>query len=184
MKYKETLFFVGKCLTINQDSKNKLIIEQTLKSDAIDWDAVVKLSTAHYVFPALYCNLKKAKFLKYVSKDLVAYMEHITDLNRERNIQIIDQAKEINDLMIANNIYPIFLKGTSFLIEGLYNDIAERMVGDIDFLVDEKQFLKTINLFKKLCSNNLEHNKRQEIKNEIKNSYYRSIHFFFSPICT
>ena len=28
--------------------------------------------------------------------------------------------------------------------------------------------MKTINLFKKLCSNNLEHNKRQEITNEIK----------------
>ena len=28
--------------------------------------------------------------------------------------------------------------------------------------------IKTINLFKKLCSNNLEHHKRQEIKNEIK----------------
>lgn len=28
--------------------------------------------------------------------------------------------------------------------------------------------MKTINLFKKLCSNNLEHNKRQEIKDEIK----------------
>ena len=28
--------------------------------------------------------------------------------------------------------------------------------------------MKTINLFKKLCSNNLEQNKRQEITNEIK----------------
>lgn len=28
--------------------------------------------------------------------------------------------------------------------------------------------IKTINLFKKLCFNNLEHNKRQEIKNEIE----------------
>ena len=28
--------------------------------------------------------------------------------------------------------------------------------------------MKTINLFKKLCFNNLEHHKRQEIKNEIK----------------
>ena len=28
--------------------------------------------------------------------------------------------------------------------------------------------MKTINLFKKLCSNNLEQNKREKIKNEIK----------------
>ena len=30
-----------------------------LKINDIDWDAVVKVSTAHYVFPALYCNLKE-----------------------------------------------------------------------------------------------------------------------------
>ena len=58
MNYKEILFFVAKCLTINHEEHNEIIIKNLLKSNAVDWDAVVKLSTAHYVFPALYCNLK------------------------------------------------------------------------------------------------------------------------------
>lgn len=146
MTYKETLFFIGKSLTINHEEHNKIIVENELKSDNIDWDAVVKVSTAHFVFPALYCNLKKANFLHYLPEELVNYMQHITDLNRERNQQIIDQAKEINELLLANNITPIFLKGTGNLLEDLYDDIAERMVGDIDLLVSDKSFEKTISI--------------------------------------
>jgi hypothetical protein len=137
LNYKETLFFIAKCLTISLEEKNRDEIEFILKTTEVDWDAVVKVSTSHYVFPAIYCNFKRADFLKYVPEDLVGYMAHITELNRERNLQIIKQAKEINKLLLANNVTPIFLKGTGNLLGGLYDDIAERMVGDIDFIVNK-----------------------------------------------
>ena len=146
MNYKETLFFVSKCLTITHEEHNRAIVKQEIESGNVDWDNVVKLSTEHYVFPALYCNLKRADFLHYLPIELVEYMKHITNLNRERNLQIIEQAKEINELLLANKITPIFLKGTGNLLEGLYEDIAERMVGDIDFLVSKNEYIKTIEL--------------------------------------
>ena len=148
MTYKDTLFFVGQCLTINHEEKNKVAIEAQLATGTVDWEAVVKLSTAHYVFPALYLNLQRADFLHYLPEDLVGYMEHITDLNRERNIQIMAQAKEINELLVAEGITPIFLKGTGNLLEGLYEDIAERMVGDIDFIVSKEEYQITIKILK------------------------------------
>ena len=67
MNYKDTLLFTAKCLTITLEEKNRKEIEKQLKTNEIDWDAVVKLSTGHYVFPALYCNLKRVNFLKYLS---------------------------------------------------------------------------------------------------------------------
>ncbi len=149
MTYKETLFFIGKSLTINHEQHNKKIVEDLLKQNVIHWDNVVKVSTEHYVFPALYCNYKKADFLQYLPTDLVAYMEHITDLNRDRNQQIIEQAKEINELLRSHDITPIFLKGTGNLLEGLYDDVAERMVGDIDFLVEKKNFLYSADFLQK-----------------------------------
>lgn len=79
-----------------------------MKKNTIDWDAVVKVSTSHFVFPALYCNLKRANFLHYLPEDLVQYMQHITDLNRERNKKIMVEAREINGLLLANDITPIF----------------------------------------------------------------------------
>ena len=82
MNYKEIFFFVAKCLTINHEAHNKSIVEQALHSNTVEWDEVVKLSTAHYVFPTLYCNLKRASLLTYLPKDLVIHMEKITSLNR------------------------------------------------------------------------------------------------------
>ena len=148
MNYKETLFFIAKCLTISLEEKNRQEIEKLLKSTSIDWDAVVKVSTAHYVFPALYCNLKRADFLQYLPQELVSYMEHITDINRERNKQIIAQAKELNNVLLANNIKSIFLKGTGNLLAGIYEDIGERMVGDIDFLFSIKDYSKAITVLR------------------------------------
>lgn len=148
MNYKETLFFIAKCLTISLEEKNRQEIEKQLKSTTIDWDAVVKVSTSHYVFPTLYCNLKKVNFLKYLPTDLVDYMKHITNLNRERNTQILQQAQELNSLLLANNIKPIFLKGTGNLLAGIYDDIAERMLGDIDFIFSKIDFPKAITLLK------------------------------------
>jgi hypothetical protein len=148
LNYKETLFFIAKCL---RDE-----IEFMLKTTDVDWDAVVKVSTSQYVFPAIYCNFKRADFLKYLPADLVGYMKHITDLNRDRNTQIIQQAKDLNSLLLENGIRPVFLKGTGNLLEGLYEDIGERMVGDIDFLFSEKDFFKAIDILKKDNYNKLE----------------------------
>ena len=125
MNYKETLYFVAKCLTISSENKNKEEIEKQLQLNSIDWDAVVKVSTAHYVFPALHCNLKRANFLHYLPIELVGYMKHLTDLNRARNLKIIAQAKELNNILIGHHITPIFLKGAANLLAGLYEDVGE-----------------------------------------------------------
>jgi len=155
MSYKETLYFVAKCLTISLEDNNRQEIEKQLKSTSIDWDAVVKVSTAHYVFPALYCNLKRVDFLQYIPQELVSYMEYITNINRERNEKIIAQAKELNTLLLANNITPLFLKGTGNLLVGVYEDIAERMVGDIDFIFSKEDYPKAINILREFGYSNV-----------------------------
>lgn len=159
MNYKEILFFIAKCLTISLEDNNRQEIEKQLKSKSIDWDAVVKVSTSHYVFPALYCNLKRVDFLKYLPQDLVSYMEHITDLNRERNKKIITQAKDLNSLLLANNIRPVFLKGTGNILAGIYEDIAERMVGDIDFIFSKEDYSKAITILREFGYSPIEEHK-------------------------
>jgi len=148
LNYKEILYFIAKCLTISLEEKNRQEIEKQLKSKSIDWDTVVKVSTSHYVFPALYCNLKRVDFLKYLPQELVSYMQHITNINRERNKQIITQAQELNSLLLANNIRPVFLKGTGNLLAGIYEDIAERMVGDIDLIFLKEDYPKAFTLLR------------------------------------
>ena len=47
-----------------------------------------------------------------------------------------------------HGITPIFLKGAANLITGLYSDIAERMVGDIDFIFSKQDYPKAIGLLR------------------------------------
>ena len=148
MSYKDVFYFVAMCLTISQEKKNKQIIEARLKKNDIDWEFVVEVSTGHYVFPAMYCALKREGFLKYIPQELLNFMEHIADTNRDRNEQIIFQAKELNTFLLSHNITPIFIKGTANLLAGLYNDITERMVGDIDFLFSSQDYPKAIEVLK------------------------------------
>ena len=149
MSYKETLFFIAKCLTISQEKKHLVEVIKELKFRTIDWKKVVHVSSNHYVLPTLYWKLKQHHLLTFIPSDLAEYMNTLSNLNRDRNQQIILQAEEINTLLLKNNITPIFLKGTAFILEDLYQDIAERMIGDIDFLVSKSDYQKTIFLLKK-----------------------------------
>jgi len=171
LNYKETLYFIAKCLTISLEEKNRQEIEKQLESTSIDWDAVVKVSTAHYVFPAIYCNLKRADFLHYLPHELVSYMEHITDINRERNKEIISQAKDLNNVLLAHNIRPIFLKGTGNLLAGIYDDIAERMVGDIDFIFSKEDYPKAITVLREYGYSEV--NKKEYYSPDKKKHYRR-----------
>ena len=148
MNYKETLFFIAKSLTISLEEKNRDEIEIILKTTDVDWEAVVKLSTSHYVFSAMYCNFERANFLKYLPADLVDYMKQITNINRNRNTQILKQVQELNSLLLVNNITPIFLKGTGNLLAEIYYDIGERMVGDIDFIFSKDDYPKAITILR------------------------------------
>lgn len=150
------------CLTISLEEKNKQAIEKQLKVLKLTdnqpfWEAVVQVSTSHYVFPALFCALKREGFLKYLPQELVNYMEHTTHLNQERNEQIITQAKKLNAFLLAHDITPIFIKGTGNLLAGLYSDIAERMLGDIDFLFSKEDYTKAIPLLKDKGYHKIEH---------------------------
>lgn len=146
MTFKESIFFIAKCLTISSNKKNRQDLQLKLEEGKIIWDEIVKISSSHLVLPAVYCKLKKHKFLKFLPKDLVNYMKQITTMNYKRNKQIIKQAIEINNLLLKNKIKPIFIKGTCNIIEGLYEDISERMISDIDFLCSKDDYPKAINL--------------------------------------
>ena len=142
MTNKERLFFIGECLTLNHDPEKIPKIKDVILTKGTDWEEVVWMASNHFVLPALYLNLKNAGLLANLPEDLVQHLEEITSLNRGRNQQIMQQACEITAILNRHNIFPIFIKGTAHLLGGLYQDIAERMVGDIDFLVGRDDVFK------------------------------------------
>jgi hypothetical protein len=67
-------------------------------------------------------------------------------LNVTRNEQIHKQLQEIICIFNKHEIYPTLLKGTGNLLDNLYSSTGERMMGDIDLLVSEGDYLRAAQL--------------------------------------
>ena len=100
------------------------------------------------MLPVIYLKFKAHNLLGYLPEVLVQHLEEIYGLNRERNLKIIEQLKAITSTLNSVGISPLFMKGTGNLIDGVYTDIGERIIGDIDLLVREDEYKKAVNLVK------------------------------------
>lgn len=114
------------------------LLETKLMDQKTDWDSVVVVASKHLMLPALYCRLKHKKMLKHLPEDLVVYLKELTELNRSRNIQLLKEAQEISQLFERHHLNHSFIKGIALLSGNYYEDVGERMVGDIDILVDSR----------------------------------------------
>jgi Uncharacterised nucleotidyltransferase len=148
MTYKQALFFIGHCLSLARYPDRKNNIAKQINFDDIDWDLVVKLSSNQMVVPALYLNLRRAQLLDLLPEGLGLYFEEITQANTRRNKVLLKQANHLAILLEKHQMKVLFLKGTAHLIVGLYQDIGERMIGDIDILVGKNQVEEVANILK------------------------------------
>jgi len=132
--------------------EEKLIIEilfgkqKLTKKDfsLINYEKIVKISSSHLILPALYINLERKKNLKYLPRDLSKYLTDIYKINKNRNKKLIEESKEIASILDENKIKYVFLKGTAHIHSKLYKNIGERMIGDIDLLVNEIDLKSTV----------------------------------------
>ena len=136
----QTLQDIADILSFESD---QTLLKARLESASMDWDHLVRVGSSHLVLPAIYCRLKAKKFLNTLPSELEAYLKEITDLNRERNHQLLAEAQQISQWFQEAKIDHVFLKGTAMLASGNYEDVAERMVGDIDILIGKSSLQKS-----------------------------------------
>ena len=115
----------------------------------INFENLIKLASGHLMLPALFFNIDKKKVSYLFPEDFIAYIKNIYAINKARNTVLLAEAKELSELLYKNNINHIFLKGTALLLSNVFDDIGERMISDIDFIIQYKDEEKAINLFKK-----------------------------------
>jgi hypothetical protein len=148
MDNNETLLFIGKCLTLRYYPEKVRIIRQIIQSGDIPWEKVVWNSSNQMVLPAMFVHLKEVELLNELPSGLANYLHYLYQLNYDRNSSIINQANKITTLLNKNDIEPIFLKGTGNLLIDLYQDPGERMIGDIDILVEEENMFAASDILK------------------------------------
>jgi len=140
------LYFIGQCLSLDEHpSFRETIIEQFSKQD-YDWDDFIWTCSNHLIIPTIYLKFRTYDLLSYLPEQIAQHIREIYEINRDRNEQILLQMKEITVALNSGGISPIFLKGTGNLIDGLYSDVGERIIGDIDILVPDIDYLKSVAL--------------------------------------
>lgn len=148
MTNKELFYFMGKCLTLGDNKEHVQAVIQTIQQKKVDWSRFVSMGSNHLILPSLYLRFKAHGILSFLPVELSEHLKMVYELNYQRNITILEQIDRINSLLVPVKIIPVYLKGAGNLLDHLYEDVGERMLGDIDFLVSEEEFIKVANLLK------------------------------------
>ena len=132
----------------NYLSNERILINDILFSDKtkdiskqiknINFDKLMRIASSELIIPLIYYKIFKKKIIKQFPKEFVKYIKYIYEANKERNIQIIKEIKEIDSKFKKEKIEFYFTKGSDFLLNNFYEDIGLRMLGDIDILVKKK----------------------------------------------
>jgi len=148
MNYRETIFLIGKCLTLQAHPDHIPEIRKLIRSGRISWERLVWASTSELVLPALYFNLLSNELTDELPEDLYKHLEHLYQLNLQKNQAILTQSQDLIQLLNKHGIHPIFLKGVGNLFDNLYLDIGERMISDIDILLPNESVIEAAEIFK------------------------------------
>ncbi len=146
MTNKELFYFAGKCLTLDEHPEFKHEIIRHIADDSIDWQDFIELCSNHLILPAIYLKFQTHEILSHLPEELYDFLVEIHHLNSVRNEKILLQLQKIMNILNEHKIFPTLLKGTGNILDGLYSDIGERILGDIDFLVPENDYLLSAEL--------------------------------------
>ncbi|MCU0345228.1 MAG: nucleotidyltransferase family protein [Ignavibacterium sp.] len=123
-----------------------MVFKNKVLGNENDLRKFIQLSSNHLILPAVYQRIQKKGLTADFPPELAEHLNDILLLNIERNKEILKQIEEINQLLSIAGIKPVYLKGSANLIDNLYSDISDRMIGDIDLLVKEEAYLQSANL--------------------------------------
>lgn len=133
-------YLIGNILSLENDSERRKSIIHSFESPTLSWPLFISTASNHLVLQTIYCRLQEQNLIEFIPSEILIHLKYIRDLNYNRNLEILEQVKSINRILGKEGISPLYLKGIGNLIDGLYSDVAERIMYDIDFMVQEDQF--------------------------------------------
>jgi hypothetical protein len=143
LSYKRTLQLIADLLSFEN---NVGALRLQLHPTETDWESLVKVASDHLVLTTVYCRLQQKQLLNFLPEDLVIYLNELTAINRNRNLTLLTEIQDVSNLFDAHNINHVFLKGCALLAGGYYKDSGERMIGDMDILVESEQIEKAFEI--------------------------------------
>ena len=117
--------------------------------DNVDLDKLIEQLSNHLIIPLFYVKIKTKKISSKFPKEFTKYLKYIYEINKERNKKLLREVRMLSRILDKNNINYLFLKGSANLVSNIYEDIGERMIGDIDFLIKKKDIKRTEGVLEK-----------------------------------
>jgi len=150
MKTAHLFHFICQILALDHVPGQEAQIRDTFNSGRVDPDRFIHLASNHFVLPAIWHKLMDALLTDLFPEEYRIHLDELLQLNVQRNNEILKQVNEISAALAKENIEPVYMKGTGNLLAGLYPSPAHRMIGDIDILVQDKDFMPTATIIQTL----------------------------------
>jgi hypothetical protein len=109
-----------------------------------DWGVLLQLADAYHVSPALCVSLKRKGVIESLDTEVHDCLEGIYELNCYHNKTLKKEALNVIRLINTKQVQPVLLKGMAGLMTGLYSDDGERIIGDIDLLVEQSELSEVL----------------------------------------
>jgi hypothetical protein len=165
----QTYYLIGNLLTADSNPERREDIIKSLQSPTLNWPLFIATGSNHLVLQTIYFKLQEQKLTEYVPSEVLAHLKNVSDLNERRNTKIIQQVISINTLLVSHGIVPLYLKGVGNIIDGLYSNIAERIMHDIDLLVPDEQWETSADI---LINNGYQERKQYDMATRTKTMHY------------
>ncbi len=119
---------------LSKDKEDKI---RELVNDGPDWDYVLQMGKDHGLAPLLYYHLHQADRDHQIPQAIMGQLHGIYYSNLARNIPLSYELNKILNVFEKKGIPIVVLRGLA-LAQTIYENIALRVAGDIDLLVQKK----------------------------------------------
>ena len=113
---------------------------RSLAQGGIDWDCLVREATDHGLLPLLHSHLN-TRCRDLVPSAVLAKLREESLANSQCNLYLMRELIRTLDLLHANSIEALAFKGP-VLGAMLYGDLSLRQAGDLDILIQKKDFCR------------------------------------------
>jgi hypothetical protein len=120
-------------------------VRTSIRCDAWSWELLFQTASDEALLPLLYSQFKSLDLLGLLPSEIADFLQAVETLNRERNQVIVAELKAAVTLLNGIGIQPVLLKGLAYLKTNVYEDPADRYLGDIDLLVPQEQQQAAVN---------------------------------------
>ena len=140
--------FLCHCLTPNELADESWQLVKGVENR--NWEQLIQFADASYLSPALYLGLRRHGLFSMLNQEEVqGYFEAIHFLSVDRNQRLKAQSVDLIKMLNSAGIEPVLLKGIAGILDGLYEDDGERIMSDIDVLIDTSELTKAVDVMRR-----------------------------------